>query len=99
MVRRIAISSLIACFIFVLGGCGNGPRSTTMQGVDVELPPSKEVVRDTHDHFETREFKVTITSSNLRINGASYGSVQKGDHVKVNADATVTVNGAERHST
>ena len=98
MFRKTTISSLVACCIFVLGGCG-GPPSTTMQGVEIELPPSKEVLRDTHDRFETLEYKVTITSSNLRINGSSYGSVQKGDHVKVNADATVTVNGTQRHST
>ena len=95
MFRKFAAVLVVSSVSFGITGCG-GSATTTLQGVSVELPPSKEIKRDSQNRFETREFKVTINSGKLTINGTSYGTVQKGDQVKVSADASVTVNGSTR---
>jgi hypothetical protein len=99
---------LVAFPLAISSGCyisqvqtSRGPVKTDVAGVTVEMAP--EVAGEVMESGEGEGFgearsggtTVRIQNMQLTVNGKSYGTVQKGDHVLVEKDS-VKVNGAPR---
>lgn len=94
------ISRLVVLSVAALNcGCSGGTVST-MQGVTFELPASNSLsYSDTHNEASIRSgsLNVALTKGQLKVNAKSYGEVKKGDRVKIDESAIVTVNGTVRN--
>jgi hypothetical protein len=95
---------VLASFVMALCGCSFSAMSTTqtptgttilLNGITYEIAGHPVTTTSSADdlHWKTDVVEVEVVNHDLWINGRRVAHVGTGDHVKVAADGTVTING------